>query len=445
MKWPGLAAVIVSVIHVIKGAQPRVKTLDGGQVENITAFLFHAGSSEDPIALSSNRNKGFVGSYILGMGFTFDDQDTKGVATPTSEMRRLINNDPMNLEVIYPYIGGQEVNSSPTHAHHRYVINFKNYPLMRIDLGKKWVNATKQEQSDWLHDGIVPEDYPSPVAYDWPDLMEIVKQKVQPARSRLTRNTIGRARAKIWWKYASMSQTLYAAISDLERVLVTSRVSEHLSFAFLPSAAVFSDRLLVFSSNTDAAFCTLQSRPHEIWTRFFGSSLEDRLLYNITDCFETFPFPAHWDSHTSLEALGREYYNFRMALMKRNDEGLTKTYNRFHDPNEDDSAILKLRQLHSAMDREVLDAYGWADISTDSDFISLSDPSIDEDEQAEGARRVRYRWPESVQEEVLGRLLELNAERAARQRRRGRSTHSRPRPRSSSRSQSEVSQPLLVE
>ena len=34
-----------------------------------------------------------------------------------------------------------------------------------------------------------------------------------------------------------------------------------------------------------------------------------------------------------------------------NDEGMTKTYNRFHDIYETDSAIVELRELHAAMDR----------------------------------------------------------------------------------------------
>ena len=37
---------------------------------------------------------------------------------------------------------------------------------------------------------------------------------------------------------------------------------------------------------------------------------------------------------------------------------MTRTYNRFHDPNEDDPEIGRLRELHAAMDRAVLDAYG---------------------------------------------------------------------------------------
>ena len=39
---------------------------------------------------------------------------------------------------------------------------------------------------------------------------------------------------------------MYAAIAGMERVLTISRVSEHTGFAFLRSAAVYSDRLVIF-------------------------------------------------------------------------------------------------------------------------------------------------------------------------------------------------------
>ena len=59
------------------------------------------------------------------MGFTFDDTDAKGVATPLAEMRATNRaRDPRTRSVIFPYIGGEEVNTSPTQSHHRYVINF---------------------------------------------------------------------------------------------------------------------------------------------------------------------------------------------------------------------------------------------------------------------------------------------------------------------------------
>ncbi len=95
-----------------------------------------------------------------------------------------------------------------------------------------------------------------------------------------------------------------------------------------------------------------------------------------------------------------------------NSEGLTKTYNRFHDPDERDPAIARLRELHAAMDREVLAAYGWSDIDPTCEF--LLDHEIDEEEWSPRRKKPhRYRWPDAIRNEVLARLVELNEERAA--------------------------------
>src|SRR5436190_484151 len=66
----------------------------------------------------------------------------------------------------------------------------------------------------------------------------------------------------------------------------------------------------------------------------------------------------------------REYHDFRAALMISNNEGLTKTYNRFHRPDEYYQDILELRRLHDAMDRAVLDAYGWTDLQPVPEFFT---------------------------------------------------------------------------
>ena len=428
VKWPGLAAVVVSVLHIGKGAVMDRKQIDGRDVERITAFLFHRGGHDDPVRLTANAGRSFVGSIILGMGFTFDDTDTKGVTSPLAEMHRLVEQDRRNQEVIFPYIGGQEVNTSPTHAHHRYVINFRDFPLRREDVDARsavgrgdvavagdqlvhraaaWAPATDEQRRMWLQRGRVPIDYPAPVAADWPELLGIVEAKVKVDRVKLKRMQY-RVR---WWHYGEKQLALYRAIAGLDRVLAISRVGQHGAITFLPSGVVFSDSLIVFPLHTSAAFCALQCRPHEIWARFFGSSLEDRLRYTPSDCFETFPFHDGWEIDPALEAAGSKYYEFRASLMVRNDEGLTKTYNRFHDPYENDPEIAKLRELHAAMDRAVLDAYGWTDIPTDCEF--LLDYEINEEEWGNRKKPYRYRWPDDVRDEVLARLLELNAERAA--------------------------------
>jgi hypothetical protein len=381
-KWPGKAAVVVSVLHLMKGHHPGPRILDGRKVETITAFLFHRGGHEDPVRLAANAGKSFIGSYVLGMGFTFDDTDTKGVATPLSEMERLIEKDLGNKEVILPYIGGEEVNTSPTHSHHRYVLNF----------GERSEEECRRR---------------------WPDLMAIVEEKVKP--ERLSQNDKG-ARKK-WWQFIRPRPELQATISGLDRVLVISRISNSFVFAFLPAGMVYNEKIVVFPYSDYAPLTALNARPHETWARSFSTTLKDDLQYTPSDCFETFPFPQGWETHPAFEAAGKEYYEFRAALMVRNDEGLTKTYNRFHDPNESDPDIEKLRALHAAMDRAVLDSYGWPDIPVDCEF--LLDYEIDEEEWGNKKKPWRYRWPDEVRDEVLAHLLALNAERAAAEARSG--------------------------
>ena len=384
IKWPGEAAVVVSFVHIYKGKFSGLRKLDDREVETISAFLFHAGGHDDPERLVANARKSFQGSIILGMGFTFDDTDRKGVATPIWEMYRLIEKEPRNQEAIFPYIGGEEVNNSPAHEHHRYVIN----------LGER------NEEECWR---------------SYPELMAIINENVKPYR--LSQND--RGAKERWWQFIRPRPELNTAIVDLDRVLVINcGATPHHATTFLSSKMVFANTLAVFPLETHAAFCALQSVPHEIWARFFGSSMKDDLRYTPSDCFETFPFPENWEMHTELEAAGKVYFEFRAQLMFHNNEGLTKTYNRFHDPECRDIEIATLRKLHTEMDRAVLDAYSWDDIPTDCDF--LLDYEIDQEKWGKRKKPYRYRWPDEIRDEVLARLLALNAERAREERLAGR-------------------------
>ena len=382
VKWPGLAAVVVSIVHVTRGAFSGIRRIDGRTVEKITAYLVHRGGSDDPAHMAINESKSFQGCVVVGMGFTFDDSDQEGVTTPISEMQRLLVKDARNKEVIFPYMGGAEFNASPTQTHNRYIINF----------GDRDEQACRRR---------------------WPDLVAIVEAKVRSERHASlakSQSSDKIKRARNWWQFSRLAKDLYSSVAALEKVLAISRVGEQAAFAFARTGTVWADSLVVFPLTAHAAFCTLQARPHEIWARFFGSSMKDDLRYTPSDCFETFPFPEGWETHPALEGVGKTYYEFRAALMVRNNEGLTKTYNRFHDPEECDAEILKLRELHAAMDRAVLDAYGWNDIPTTCEF--LLDFDIDEEEWGDKKKPLRYRWPDDTRDEVLARLLELNARRA---------------------------------
>jgi hypothetical protein len=155
--------------------------------------------------------------------------------------------------------------------------------------------------------------------------------------------------------------------------------------------------------------------------------MKDDMRYTPSDCFETFPFPENFAADAKLEAVGKEYYEFRAALMVKNNEGLTKTYNRFHDPSETSPDIARLRELHAAMDRAVLDAYGWTDLQPTWQFLLDYVEEEEEEESGGRARRkpYRYRWPDDFRDEVLARLLALNKERAEQEALAGKSAESK--------------------
>jgi hypothetical protein len=412
LKWPGEAAVVVSVIHICKGTIPGPYNLDGKAVSIITAYLFHAGGHDDPARLVRNQDISFQGSIVLGMGFTFDDEEKKGVASPLSEMKRLIEGDNRNKECIFPYIGGEETNDSPTHEFHRYVINFADWPLTRREVGGVWEDAPDEKRREWLGNGIVPIDYPGPVAADYGDLLSIVEKKVKPERDRLRDDTPdGRRRKRFWWLWGRYTPGLFAAMRGLDRVLAVSRVGNAFAFTFLPTGTVFADSLVLITHDSYSAFAILQSRVHEVWTRLQASSMKDDLRYTPSDCFETFPFPENRDN--DVEAAGRAYFNLRAAMMRSAGVGLTAVYNEFNNPESEWPQIAKLREAHNEMDCAVLKAYGWAEIESKCDFVPEFDNEEDEDEKGYSRKKkYRYRWLDEFRDEVLARLLELNRERA---------------------------------
>ncbi|MBK8265189.1 MAG: N-6 DNA methylase [Nannocystis sp.] len=385
LKWPGAAAVIVSILHIQKGAHQGAKFLDEQKSPRITAFLLTTGGNTVPEPLFANKRLSFKGSVLLGPGFTFDD--TNDDASSLEAMHALTARNPRNKERIFPYIGGLEVNSIPTHTPRRFAINF----------------------------GEMPEDE----ARKWPDLMHIVESKVKPQRLAQNRES----RASSWWLYGEPTPALYRTIAGLTRVLVTSQTSKHRSFTWLTNPMVYDQKLVIFASELSSFFAVLQSRSHGIWEGLLGSTMKDDPVYTPSDCFETFPFPPDWQQDPALEQAGKRYYEFRADLMVRNNEGLTTTYNRFHDPDESSPDILKLRELHAEMDRAVLTAYGWTDLAeraTCEFRLDYEDDDAAADDDAPRARAKkkpwRYRWPQDFHDEVLARLLDLNQQRAAEER-----------------------------
>lgn len=356
LPWPGDAAVTVSVVHLAKGVAARHASLLFAEkaVAAINSGLRAGSERTDAKALRSNAGQAFVGSYVLGMGFTL---------TPT-ERDALVVQSASNATRIFPYLGGAEVNTSPTQTFDRYVISFG-----QMDLAE---------------------------AEGWPDLIKIVRTKVKPDRDRDNRDV----RRKYWWRFGEVAPALYAAIAPLSRCLVTAIVSKHLIFSFQPTGRVFSHKLYVFPLDQFTPFASLQSRIHIYWAWLLSSTMKTDLNYSASDCFETFPFPKPDPRAVipELEAIGEKLYETRARFMVDTNQGLTKTYNALKDPDNDDPRVLELRALHEEMDRAVLTAYGWSDIP-----VPPFCPKTDEDRAA----------LQAFEDEVIDRLFVLNAERAA--------------------------------
>ena len=98
-------------------------------------------------------------------------------------------------------------------------------------------------------------------------------------------------------------------------------------------------------------------------------------------------------------------------MLDRQD-GLTKTYNRVHDPDEHADDIARLRELHVELDYAVRDAYGWTDLDLGHGFH-------------ETRFGTRFTFAPAPRQEVLDRLLELNHERYAEEVRQG--LHGKPK------------------
>jgi len=358
--WPGSAAIQVAEVwcHRERSAEPSI--LSGQIVPGISPLLVpKSRSSGIPFRLGPNANVAFIGSYVLGLGFTM-----------TPELaQELIGQDSRNSEVLVPYINAEDVCDRPDVSPRRIIINFR--------------------------------DWPEHKAREFPQCYEIVAKFVKPERQRLRPDGSFALRKPLperWWQYADKRPGLYSALNAIDHVFVMPRHSKYSIPMRVTTGYVYSDSLVVFASDSDALYGTISSSIHRAWSRAHGSTLETRSRYTPTDCFDTFALPR--GEGRAIGATVRRLHKDRAALMLASDSGLTATYNGLHSRDESDANVLHLRDLHTELDLDVLTAYGWSDIDLDHDFRVTE----------EG---LRFTISEPARIEILDRLLELNHARHA--------------------------------
>jgi hypothetical protein len=375
--WPNDAAVVTSRVHIHQGCWQGQCLLNDKQVPFISAFLTDR-EEWTPQRLKANAGIAFIGSYVLGMGFTLSEE----------QALEWIARDELYREVLFPYLNGEDLNTHPEQKSSRWVICF-------------W---------DWSEER----------AREYPLAFEQVERLVKAERER---NRYSRSAREQWWLFERARPDLYHAIgrghhfdhhpegwdpstSPMPQVIGVTLVSKTGAFAMLDNHQVFAHRLAVFAWDEPGWLSFLQSNINVAWAWRHSSRLKNDLNYSPSDCFGTLPFPSDGDLVTSdLGPMGVSYRDLRSKIMVEDELGLTKLYNRFHDRGERDPRLMRLRELQVQMDRAVAAAYGWSDLELEHDFHEVG--YLPEND------RVRFTVSEAARRELLDRLSHLNRERHA--------------------------------
>ena len=352
--WPGHASLEIAKLWMSAASWHGQKLLDGRWVGGVDEMLYPAsGLNWRKQRLAGNKDQSFQGSIVLGMGFTMSPE----------EAQTLIELDPRNEDVLFPYLNGEDLNQSPSHAASRWAINFFNWSEERARM--------------------------------YSDCFTIVRELVKPERQAKQGQGYADARSK-WWQYLRPREELYQRIQSYETVLAMARVGKTVMPAIVSTGQVFSDATVIFAFEDWLYFGVLSSGFHFRWATRYASSLRTDTRYTPTDVFETLPQPYPTDTvGSAAEALD----NHRRPLMVAEQMGLTSLYNRVHDPDDHAPAIQEMRRLHRNLDFAVRDAYGWHDIELDHGFNDVRGAGL------------RFTFAPEAADEILERLLELNRDR----------------------------------
>ena len=343
------AAVRISIVGFDDGSEPT-RTLDGELVKQINADLTALVDVTVAKQLPENKGNCFLGMMKAGP-FELDDE------TATAMLRAPVNpNGRPNSDVVRPRLGGQDV--------------------------------ARRSRNSWIVDFGVDTTLEEASFYELP--FEHVRAHVKPLRDK-NRRAGTRER---WWIFGEPRRNLRKAISEraLLRCIVTPEASKHRVFVWMDTSVVPDHKLHVFARDDDYFFGVLHSRVHEVWSLAQGNWVGkgNDPSYSSSRTFKTFPMP--WPPGTEPGEEDPRVFAIAEAARK-----LDRARRSWLDPDGAGEDVLKKRTLtnlyndrptwlanaHTTLDRAVFAAYGWPE-----------DPE------------------ELSEEELLGRLLELNTQRA---------------------------------
>ncbi|MEV4937516.1 Eco57I restriction-modification methylase domain-containing protein [Streptomyces zaomyceticus] len=368
--WPSRSAVLEYCAVWTSRAPVDVNamwSLNGESVPNgITASL-NPSSRESAWAERLDRSArcAFVGNLVNGIGFVLT----------MAEAEEMIRKDPNSRAVLFEYVNGQDLNTSPSSAASRMIIDFGGRSLAQA------------------------EEYPA--------ALDRLRRLVKPHRDQLGDDK--RATREKWWQYEKLAPGLRNAVAPLNRCLVITRVSKVVLPVIVPTGPVFSEATVVFASDDPALLALLSSSLHYWWALDRSSTMKGDLRYTPTDVFETLPRPMLTER---LRETGERLDAYRRDLMRARNMGLTATYNLVHNPDCQDDGIEGLRRIHEEIDKATIEAYGWLDLLDPSGEIPPAgqthetlplDHGFHETDQG-----TRYTISLLARTEIIDRLRQLN-------------------------------------
>lgn len=234
----------------------------------------------------------------------------------------------------------------------------------------------------------------------YPALMQRVTDYVKPERMEKKREN----HRKKWWIYAEPRSVLRKAMVGIPRYIGTCYTAKHRPFVMLDEITLPDDGIVAFALYDYYHLGVLSSTIHQTWVLEAGGMLEDRPRYNHSECFNKFPFPAcQTDQQEKIRTLGEQLDAHRKRQQALHPAlTLTGMYNVLEAVRAGQPLSAKertvyeqglvgiLKELHDQLDAAVAEAYGWTDLSG-----------------------VRPSTAEDDTEQILERLVALNAERAA--------------------------------
>lgn len=253
------------------------------------------------------------------------------------------------------------------------------------------------------------------VREQFPAVYQTVLEKVKPERDQNNRANY----RDNWWVFGEARRDWRAMSVGLTRYIATVETTKHRVFQLLDSAILPDNMLINIASDDAVNLGILSSRLHVVWALAAGGRLGvgNDPRYNKTRCFETFPFPdATPEQQIQIRELAERLDAHRKRQQAQHPElTLTGMYNvleklRSGEPLtakdktiHEQGLVSLLRELHDELDRAVFAAYGWDDLAEQLvGKPGATTPLPDKSEaQAE------------AEEELLRRLVALNAERAA--------------------------------